>query len=61
MLYASRYLRIMNPLMEGPDVQYVQKRLKELGFRGSQIHCNEFIASKEGVEKFYKQYGAKIY
>jgi murein L,D-transpeptidase YcbB/YkuD len=32
MLYASRYLRIMDPLMEGPDVQYVQKRLKELGF-----------------------------
>lgn len=32
MLYASRYLRIMDPLMEGPDVQYVQKRLTELGF-----------------------------
>jgi peptidoglycan hydrolase-like protein with peptidoglycan-binding domain len=32
MLYASRYLRIMDPLMRGPDVQYVQKRLKELGF-----------------------------
>ncbi|MDD3652894.1 MAG: peptidoglycan-binding protein [Desulfotomaculaceae bacterium] len=32
MLYSSRYLRIMDPLMEGPDVRYVQKRLRELGF-----------------------------
>lgn len=32
LLYASRYLRIMDPLMQGPDVQYVQKRLTELGF-----------------------------
>lgn len=32
MIYASRYLRIMDSLMEGPDIQYVQKRLKELGF-----------------------------
>lgn len=32
MLYASRYLRILDPLMQGPDVQYVQKRLKELNF-----------------------------
>ncbi len=32
MLYASRYLRLMDPLMVGPDIQYLQKRLAELGF-----------------------------
>ena len=33
MLYASRFLRLMTPPMEGPDVLMVQRRLKELGHK----------------------------
>ena len=32
MTYASRYLRITDPLMEGIDVTNIQQRLSELGF-----------------------------
>jgi len=32
-VYASRFLRVTDPPMEGPDVLEVQKRLKELGYK----------------------------
>lgn len=33
MVYASRFLRLAEPPMDGPDVLEVQKRLKELGYK----------------------------
>ncbi|HZK35201.1 MAG TPA: peptidoglycan-binding protein [Bacillota bacterium] len=38
MSYASRYLRLMDPLMEGIDVTNVQQRLTELGFYDGSIN-----------------------
>lgn len=37
MTYASRYLRIMTPYMEGIDVQNIQQRLMELGYYEGEI------------------------
>lgn len=34
-------------------------KLKQLGFKGASIHCNDFITSKNDIEKFCKIFGSK--
>ncbi len=57
MLYASRYLRIMTPLMEGPDVQYVQKRLEELGFYTGPANGVYNQATRDAVIRAQQSFG----
>ncbi len=37
MAYASRFLRIMSPFMEGIDIENVQVRLTELGYYEGEV------------------------
>lgn len=57
MLYASRYLRIMEPLMEGPDVQYVQKRLMELGFYTGPVNGVYGPETRDAVIRAQQSFG----
>lgn len=47
MAYASRFLRIMSPFMEGIDVENVQVRLTELGYYEGEV---DGIYDKESAE-----------
>jgi len=55
--YASRYLRIADPLMEGIDVRNVQERLKELGFFEGEITGVYDRETAETVRRFQEQNG----
>lgn len=57
MLYASRYLRITDPLMGGPDVQYVQKRLTELGFYTGPVNGVYGPETRDAVIKAQQSFG----
>lgn len=57
MLYASRYLRIMDPLMEGPDVEYVKKRLKELGFYTGPVNGVYSPETRDAVIRAQQSFG----
>jgi len=57
MLYASRYLRIMAPFMEGPDIQYVQKRLTELGFYTGPVNGVYSPETRDAVIKAQQRFG----
>lgn len=57
MLYASRYLRIMDPLMEGPDVQYIQKRLTELGFYTGPVNGVYGPETRDSVIRAQQSFG----
>lgn len=57
MTYASRYLRITNPLMMGIDVKNVQERLTELGYYGGEIRGVYDKATAEAVQVFQRDKG----
>lgn len=57
MTYASRYLRIMDPLMEGIDVRNVQERLTELGFFEGDITGVYDKNTAETVRRFQESMG----
>lgn len=57
MLYASRYLRLMEPFMTGPDVQYVQTRLRELGFYTGPADGVYGPATQQGVLRAQQSFG----
>ncbi len=57
MLYASRYLRIMDPLMEGPDVQYIQRRLSELGFYRGPVDGVYGTETRDAVIRAQQSFG----
>ena len=57
MNYASRYLRIHDPLMEGPDVQNVQERLADLGYYTGEVSGVYDKATAEAVRAFQEAYG----
>lgn len=56
MNYASRYLRINDPLMEGPDVRNVQDRLKALGYYDGEVTGVYDKATAEAVRAFQEDY-----
>lgn len=57
MRIASRYLRLLDPYMEGPDVMHVQERLTTLGFYDGEVDgiYNEEVF--EAVRSFQADYG----
>lgn len=57
MTYASRYLRITDPLMEGIDVTNIQQRLSELGFYEGDITGVYDRQTAEAVRNFQQQNG----
>lgn len=57
MNYASRYLRIHDPLMTGPDVLNVQQRLSELGYYTGEINGVYDKATAEAVRAFQTAFG----
>lgn len=57
MTYASRYLRITDPLMEGIDVTNIQQRLSELGFYEGDITGVYDRQTAEAVSNFQQQNG----
>lgn len=59
MIYASRYLRLMTPYMQGPDVIQVQERLRDLGFYRGAIDGIYGPATEAAVKKFQEQKGLK--
>lgn len=57
MKVSSRYLRLLLPYMEGPDVMHVQERLTELGFYDGPIDMIYDEEVYEAVKAFQSQYG----
>jgi L,D-transpeptidase ErfK/SrfK len=57
MQYASRYLRIMDPLMEGIDVRNVQEQLQELGYYEGDITGIYDRDTAEAVRNFQEAFG----
>mgnify|MGYP000085471595 CR=1 FL=1 len=57
MNYASRYLRIHDPLMEGPDVENVQERLTDLGYYDGAINGVYDKPTAEAVRAFQEAFG----
>ncbi len=57
MILASRYLRLLDPYMEGPDVLHVQERLTQLGYYEGpldQVYDEEVF---EAVRTYQADYG----
>lgn len=59
MLFASRFLRLMNPPMEGPDIGNVQDRLAELGIYKSPVDSVYGKVTAAAVTKFQQSLGIK--
>jgi len=57
MNYASRYLRIHDPLMEGPDVRNVQERLTDLGYYEGEVSGVYDKATAQAVQAFQEAFG----
>lgn len=57
MVLASRYLRLLDPYMEGPDVTHVQERLTELGFYNQEIDGIYDEDVFEAVRTYQTEYG----
>ncbi|MBP7330836.1 MAG: peptidoglycan-binding protein [Firmicutes bacterium] len=57
MVYASRYLRLSEPLMNGPDVQYVQRRLMELGFYKGPVNGVYNPETRDAVIRAQQSFG----
>lgn len=56
MLYASRFLRLTEPLMHGPDVLYLQKLLKEAGFYSGDEQGIFDAATQDALSIFQNNY-----
>ena len=57
MKVSSRYLRLLLPYMEGPDVMHVQERLTELGFYDGPIDMIYDEDIYESVKAFQAEFG----
>lgn len=60
MLYASRYLRLDSPPMQGPDVLHAQKRLKELGFNPGPLDGIYGPETEAAVKAFQTKNGLQV-
>lgn len=60
MTYASRYLRIMTPYMEGIDVQSIQQRLRELGYYEGETNGVYDPKTSEAVISYQKAAGLLV-
>lgn len=57
MVYSSRYLRLMNPFMYGPDIEYVQQVLSKLSFYKGPISWVYDHQTAEAVKRFQQDRG----
>ncbi|MDS1030297.1 peptidoglycan-binding protein [Bacillota bacterium LX-D] len=57
MLYASRFLRLTNPLMTGPDVRNVQERLASLGYYSGKVDGIYGKVTAAAVQNFQNAVG----
>ncbi|ABR47443.1 ErfK/YbiS/YcfS/YnhG family protein [Alkaliphilus metalliredigens QYMF] len=57
MRIASRYLRLVEPYMEGPDVMHIQERLVEIGFYDGEIDGIYDEGLFEAVRTYQTEYG----
>ncbi|MBM7616283.1 L,D-transpeptidase family protein [Alkaliphilus hydrothermalis] len=57
MILASRYLRLLDPYMEGPDVKHVQERLTELGYYNGPIDSIYDEEVFEAVRTYQADFG----
>lgn len=60
MIYASRYLRVTDPPMSGPDVEYVQQRLSDLGFYDGEIDGIYDLETEGAVRAFQENFGILV-
>jgi len=60
LIYASRYLRVTDPLMTGPDVEYVQQRLIELGFYDGEADGIYDLETEGAVRDFQEDFGLLV-
>ena len=60
MIYASRYLRVTDPPMSGPDVEYVQQRLSDLGFYDGEIDGVYDLETEGAVRAFQEEFGILV-
>ena len=60
MIYASRYLRVTDPPMLGPDVEYVQQRLSDLGFYDGEIDGVYDLETEGAVMAFQEEFGILV-
>jgi len=60
LIYASRYLRVTDPPMTGPDVEYVQQRLSELGFYDGEIDGVYDLETEGAVRAFQEDFGILV-
>jgi len=58
-IFASRFLRLMDPYMEGPDVSEVQRRLRELGYRDLAVDGIYGPKTEAAVRQFQTASGLK--
>lgn len=57
MVLSSRYLRLLEPYMEGPDVTHLQERLQELGYYEGEIDGVYQEQIFEAVRQYQADYG----
>lgn len=57
MRIASRYLRLLDPYMTGPDVMHIQERLASLGYYEGEIDGIYDEDVFEAVRNFQREYG----
>lgn len=57
MRIASRYLRLLDPFMVGPDVMHVQERLADLGFYEGEVDSIYDEEVFEAVKSFQTDFG----
>ncbi|NPV69191.1 MAG: L,D-transpeptidase family protein [Firmicutes bacterium] len=60
MVFATRYLRLMDPPMVGPDVSLTQGRLKALGIYEGEINGVFDEATAEAVRRFQQRNGLRV-
>lgn len=60
MVYASRYLRITDPFMTGPDIEYLQKRLRDLGYYKGPINGIYDYDTEKAVRDFQEAFGLLV-
>ncbi len=56
LIYSSRYLRLTEEFMVGPDIEYLQKRLKQLSFFNTQITGKYDFETASAVKDFQEKF-----
>jgi L,D-transpeptidase ErfK/SrfK len=60
MLYASRFIRLNSPFMQGPEVLEIQEKLEDLGFYSGKPDGIFDLSSETALKEFQKAHGLKV-